>query len=83
MLCVLVLIAVTKGNILSTIALLVGVMGQVKAYDARSLKLLCFATPCQNLGESAGIPLSVKIFLHTALPDKLFYIVLLLHCYIP
>ena len=63
----------TTENILSTIALLAAVMRQVKVYVARSLKLLYFATTCQNLRESAEIPLSAK---YSTLPNKLFYVVL-------
>ena len=56
----LILTAVIKESILSTIALLAGVMRQVRAYVARSLILLCFSTPCQRLRESALIQLSAN-----------------------
>ena len=52
--------AVTKENILTIIALLASVVRQVKANAVGSLRLLCFATHCQNSRESAGILLSAR-----------------------
>ena len=77
------LIPVAKEDNLLTIALLAGVLTQVRAYVARSLKLLRFVTSSLNQRESEGIPFSQNIPYNITPTNNLFYFVLRLHCYFP